>query len=93
MTRYSADDDRYRDLIRDDDYRSCLVSHHNSPGDYRFGRAHGKRVRVRARTALRRANVYLKDMIETIANVKLRRMERELELRGFEEAVRRARQS
>jgi hypothetical protein len=95
MTRYLADDDKYRDLIHDDDYRSYLVNRRNSPGDYRFGRAHGKRVCVRARTALRRANVYLKDMIEAIANVKLRRMERELELRGirFEEAARRARQS
>jgi hypothetical protein len=83
MTRYLTDDDKYNDLIHDDDYRSYLVSRRNSPGDYRFGRTHGKRVRVRARTALRRANVYIKDMIEAIANVKLRRMERELELRGI----------
>jgi hypothetical protein len=32
---------------------------------------------------LRRANGYLKDMIEAIANAKLRRMERDLELRGI----------
>ncbi len=36
-----------------------------------------------ARTALRRVNGYLKNMIEAIANSKLRRMERELELRGI----------
>jgi len=32
---------------------------------------------------LRRVNGYLKNMIEAIANAKLRRMERELELRGI----------
>jgi hypothetical protein len=35
------------------------------------------------RSALRRVNGYLKNMIEAIANAKLRRMERELELRGI----------
>jgi hypothetical protein len=42
-----------------------------------------KRVRVHARAALRRVNGYLKNMIEAIADSKLRRMERELELRGI----------
>jgi hypothetical protein len=32
---------------------------------------------------LRRVNGYLKNMVEAIANAKLRRMERELELRGI----------
>jgi hypothetical protein len=53
------------------------------PGDYRFGRTQGKRVRVHARTALRRVNGYLKTMIEAMANAKLRRMAHELELRGI----------
>jgi hypothetical protein len=35
------------------------------------------------RSALRRVNGFLKNMIEAIANSKLRRMERELELRGI----------
>ena len=48
-----------------------------------FGRTRGKRARVHARNALRRVNGYLKNMIEAIANAKLRRMERELELRGI----------
>lgn len=55
----------------------------NSSGDYRFGRTRGKRARVHARNALRRVNDYLKNMIEAIADAKLRRMERELELRGI----------
>jgi hypothetical protein len=51
--------------------------------DYRFGRTDGKRVRVDAGRALRRVNGYFRNMIEAIANSKLRRMERELELRGI----------
>jgi hypothetical protein len=50
-------------------------------GCYRFGRSdvnygHG-------RSALNRVNGYLKTLIEAITNAKLRRMWRELELRGI----------
>jgi hypothetical protein len=76
-------DDKYRDLIYDDDYRSDLITRRDSLSGYRFGRTHGKRVRVHARSALHRVNGYLKNMIEAIANSKMRRMERELELRGI----------
>jgi hypothetical protein len=83
MNHFLASGDRHRDLIHDDDSPSYLVSQNRSPAGYRFGRTQGKSVRGRARTALRRANLYLKSMIEAIANAKLRRMERELELRGI----------
>ena len=83
MAHFLAGDDKYPDLTYDDDYRSYLMAQRDAPGDYRFGRTQGKRVRVHARTALRRVNGYLKTMIEAIANAKLRRMERELELRGI----------
>jgi hypothetical protein len=76
-------DEKYRDLIYDDDYRSYLTAQRDAPLGYRFGRTQRKRVRVHARTALRRANGFFKTMIEAIANSKLRRMERELELRGI----------
>ena len=62
-------DNKYRDLIDDD----------GDLGRYQFGRTQ----HVRARTALSRVNGYLKTMIEAIASSKLRRMERELELRGI----------
>jgi hypothetical protein len=83
MNHFLTSDDRYRDLIYDDDDRSCLVSPSHSSGGYRFGRTQGKRARGNAAAALRRVNGYLKNMIEAIANAKLRRMERELELRGI----------
>ena len=38
---------------------------------------------VRTRGALRRVSGFLKNMIEAIADSKMRRIERELELRGF----------
>jgi hypothetical protein len=83
MNHFLTSDDRYRDLIYDDDDRACLVSPSPSSGGYRFGRTPRKRVRLHAGAALRRVNGYLKNMVEAIANAKLRRMERELELRGI----------
>jgi hypothetical protein len=59
--------------------RSCKMTHfladESRLGDYRFAGAHAKR--VRSRTALRRVNGYLKNMIDAVANAKLRRVERE----------------
>jgi hypothetical protein len=81
MAHFLTSDEKYRDLIHDDDYRSYLINRTDQPDGYRFGRTDGKHVRVQARTALRRVNGYLKNMIEAIANAKVRRME--LELRGI----------
>jgi hypothetical protein len=83
MAHFVTGDEKYRDLIHDDDYRSYRFDKADAPGGYRFGRTERKRVRVHARRALRRVNGYFKSMIEAIANAKLRRMERELELRGI----------
>ena len=83
MTHLTTSDDKFRDLAYDDGYRAYLITRRDAPIEYRFGRTQGKRVRVRARSALRRFNGFLQNMIEAIANSKLRRMERELELRGI----------
>jgi hypothetical protein len=56
--------------------------HEESSGDYRFARTHVKRGN-RMRSALRRVNGCLKTMIEAIADSKVRRMRRELALRGI----------
>ena len=83
MTHLTTSDDKFRDLAYDDGYRAYLITRRDPASGYRFGRTQGKRARVRARSALRRVNGLLKNMIEAIANSKLRRMERELELRGI----------
>jgi len=83
MTYLFGSDEQHRDLVYDDDYRAYLITRSNSDGDYRFARAHGKRVRVRVRSALRRVNGFLKNLIAAIADSKVRRMQRELGLRGI----------
>jgi hypothetical protein len=83
MAHLITNDDKYADFIRDDAYRSYLITRTDSPVDYRFGTTQRKRVRVHARSALRRVKGYFRNIIEAIANSKLRRMERELQLRGI----------
>jgi hypothetical protein len=81
MVHFLTSDEKNRDLIHEDDYRSYLLNRIDSPAGYRFGRTLGRRVRTRS--ALRRVNGYFKTVIEAIANAKLRRMECELELRDI----------
>ena len=83
MSHYLTNDDKFRDLLYGDDYREYLMARSQSAEGYRFGRAPGKRARVHARSALRHVTGYFRTMIEAIADSKLRRMERELELRGI----------
>jgi hypothetical protein len=80
MAHFLAGDEKFRGLIHDDDDRSDPMACSDSAGS-RFGRTRAEHLR-RGRTALSRVNGYLKNMIEAIANSKLRRMQRELELRG-----------
>jgi hypothetical protein len=79
MAHFLVSDARYRDLIYDDDRQSYRGDRRDALGDYRFARTHGKP----ARGPLGRVNGYFRRMVEEIANSKLRRMERELELRGI----------
>jgi hypothetical protein len=80
MAHFLASDEKYRDLIYDDDDRSP-ATRSRSMSDYRFGRTQGKPARARTRNALRHISGHLKNMIEMIANVMPRRMARGLELR------------
>ena len=83
MSHFLTSDDKFRNLLYGDDYRAYLMARSRSADGYRFGRTQGKRARVHARSALRHVTGYFRTMIEAIANSKLRRMERELELRGI----------
>ena len=79
MAHFLVSDDRYRALIYDDDRRPHRADLGQSLGDYRFGRARGKS----AHGPLHRIGGYFRNMVEAIANSKLRRMALELELRGI----------
>ena len=81
MSHLLTGDDKFRDLGCDDG-GSYLTSRQDSSGNYRFARTHVKRGN-RMRNALRRVNGCLKTMIEAVADSKVRRMRRDLELRGI----------
>lgn len=81
MTYLLGSDEEHRDLVYDDDYRAYLIT--RSAGDDRFARSQGKRARVRMRSAVRRVNGFLRNLIAAIADSKIRRMQRELGLRGI----------
>src|SRR5882757_9139102 len=83
MAQLVSGNDKFPDLGYDDDYRFYLITRRDASGDYRFAGMHARRVRVRARRALRRVNGYFRNMIETISDAEVQRMERELELRGI----------
>jgi hypothetical protein len=75
MVHYTTSDDKYRGSP----YGNESDPH---PPCYRFGRSWEKS--GRGRSAVHRANGYLKSLIQSIADAKLRRMRRELELRGIQ---------
>ena len=75
VVHYTSSDDKYRGSPCGDECELHLPR-------YRFGRGCGKH--GRGRSALHHANRYLKNLIQSIAEAKLRRMRHELELRGIE---------
>jgi hypothetical protein len=79
MAHYLTSDDKYRNLLYG--YEGRRFAGGEAAG-YRFGRTH-KGFRVLARRVSRRLNGYLRNIIVATAHAKLRRMERELELRGI----------
>ncbi len=83
MAHFLTQGEEYQDWAHSDDYRAYLITRsHPAAGD-RFGRSRTKRVRVHVRRVFRRLAGYWRRMIEAIAHAKLRRMNRELELRGI----------
>jgi hypothetical protein len=80
MTYLLDSDDKHRDLVYDDDYRAYLIT--RSANEYQFAKSHGKRVRVHLRSTFRRVNGFFTKLIAAIADSKIRRMQRELGLRG-----------
>jgi hypothetical protein len=82
MTHSISGDEKFPGPSYDDDYRSYLIARSVPLRDYRFGRTNGKRIFAHARRAGRRAAAFLKIMHEAIVAAKMRRLHRELELRG-----------
>jgi hypothetical protein len=78
MSRLMTRDGNFHGLIHGEAHRSYPLAGTAASAGYRFGSLSGKRSR-----ALTRVTGYFKTMIEEIAEAKLRRMERELELRGI----------
>jgi hypothetical protein len=78
MAHYLISNDKCPGLPRGDEGES-------QPSGYRFGRdeKYGHAKYGAGRSAWHRVNGYLNMLIEAIANAKLRRMRRELELRGI----------
>jgi hypothetical protein len=81
MSRLVTGQEEFHGSLHDDSYRLNLTTGQHTASDYRFGRSRVKRSR-RMRKALRRVNGWLKTLIEAIGDSKIRRIERELELRG-----------
>jgi hypothetical protein len=69
------------DIARGDKRRRPLYGSGPSPVGYRFGRGHLKG--GPGRSALNRVSDWSKRLVAAIADAKLRRMQRELELRGI----------
>jgi hypothetical protein len=84
MANLLTSDTKDPDLTCDDAYRLFLITRRELLVDYRFGRTQVKRDRFRGGRSFRGVKGLLKNMIEAIANAKMHRMERELELRGYD---------
>lgn len=66
----------------DQDYRSYLITRNQAPIVHQSCEMQLKRMGVHARTATNRFDGFLHHMIEALANAKMRRLQRQLALRG-----------
>ena len=83
MAHLSTSDSKNSDFSYDDAYRFFLITRKDPQVDYRYGRTPLKRDPARARGSFRGVKGFFKTMIEAIAKSKMRRIEREPEIRGI----------
>jgi hypothetical protein len=79
MTHLALADDRPPDLARE---RRNPVQPNSLPNDYRFGRTPAKPARAKTGRTIRGARRLFSAMLRMIAEAKLRRIARELQLRN-----------
>ncbi|UZE46978.1 hypothetical protein ONR75_18390 [Rhodopseudomonas sp. P2A-2r] len=82
MTYVSHHSDKFRDLTGDDAYRSWLISREQAPIVHHSGAMHWKRLRVLARLTFNHIKGLLAAVHVAIVADKMRRVQRELALRG-----------
>jgi hypothetical protein len=78
MTMLHSHQDRIRDRIGGDAYRSYLISRNQGPIVYHSGEMHLKRLRVLARKIRSRLRIALTSLHKAIVDAKMRRVQREL---------------
>jgi hypothetical protein len=78
MTMLHSHQDRVRDRIGGDAYRSYLISRNQPPIVYHSGEMHLKRLRVLARKVRNRASAAFAFIHKAIIAAKMRRIQREL---------------
>jgi hypothetical protein len=83
MAHLLTSDSKSSDFAYDDAYRCFSSPEGNNRLTTGSAERRGQPVRFRASRTVRRVRGYLKNMIEAIADSKMRRVERELELRGI----------
>ncbi len=81
MAYYYSDDETCGDFDGDD-YRAYLVSRNQAPIVHQARHLQFKRLRVHARVVVNCVDGFLHRMIEALAAAKMRRLQRELALRG-----------
>jgi hypothetical protein len=80
MSHLTFDENKYRALNRENDYRPYLIGEDISPAGYRFGRFRGGRVRASVRGATRSIVRVFKVMHEALLAFRIRHAESELRL-------------
>jgi hypothetical protein len=78
---FSGDD--HRNFYAEDDYRAYLISRNSPPIVHHSATVQWKRLRVHARHVVNGVDAVLHWMTEALAKSRIRRIQRELEIRGI----------